>query len=60
MVSWCDCVAVMDRAFGQVCGVSIDTHLHRMLNQLGWVHAKQPEQTRKQLEAWLPRSECVR
>jgi len=48
---------VMDLAFGKVCGVSIDTHLHRMLNQLGWVHSKTPEQTRKQLEAWLPRSE---
>ena len=50
----------MEIAFGKVCGVSIDTHLHRMLNQLGWVHSKTPEQTRKQLEAWLPRSECVR
>ena len=49
--------AVMDVAFGQVLGVAIDTHLHRMLNQLGWVRSKQPEQTRRQLEAWLPRSE---
>ena len=46
----------MDVAFGQVLGVSIDTHMHRMLNQLGWVRSKEPEQTRKQLEAWLPRS----
>ena len=47
----------MEIAFGKVCGVSIDTHMHRMLNQLGWVHSKHAEDTRKQLEAWLPRSE---
>ena len=38
--SWRGRLAVMDLAFGKVCGVSIDTHLHRMLNQLGWVHSK--------------------
>ena len=28
--------------------------MHRMFNQLKWVKSKNPEQTRKQLEAWLP------
>jgi endonuclease-3 len=48
---------VMDVAFNQCLGVSIDTHLHRMLQQLKWVkNPKNPEDTRKQLESWLPRS----
>ena len=33
---------------------SIDTHLHRMMNQLKWVNTKTPEQTRSAIEAWLP------
>ena len=47
---------VMDVAFDQCLGVSIDTHLHRMLQQLGFVKkSKNPEDTRRQLESWLPR-----
>ena len=47
---------VLDVAFDQCLGVSIDTHLHRMLGQLGWTkNAKNPDDTRRQLEAWLPR-----
>jgi endonuclease-3 len=42
-------------AWGNVTGIGIDTHMHRMLNELKWVHSKNPEQTRLQLEAWLPR-----
>ena len=49
---------IMDVAFEQCLGVSIDTHLHRILGQLGWTrNSKNPEDTRKQLESWLPR-EC--
>eukprot|EP00292_Cryptomonas_paramecium_P012457 CAMPEP_0113723906 /NCGR_PEP_ID=MMETSP0038_2-20120614/38738_1 /TAXON_ID=2898 /ORGANISM="Cryptomonas paramecium" /LENGTH=367 /DNA_ID=CAMNT_0000653657 /DNA_START=196 /DNA_END=1299 /DNA_ORIENTATION=+ /assembly_acc=CAM_ASM_000170 len=44
-------------AFGRVEGIGVDTHMHRILNVLGWVHSRTPEQTRKQLEAWLPREE---
>ncbi len=45
-------------AFGQVVGISVDTHVHRIANQLGWAGqagTKQPEQTRKVLEGWMPR-----
>ena len=45
-------------AFGQVVGISVDTHVHRIANQLGWAGAagtKQPEQTRAALESWMPR-----
>ena len=47
---------ILDVAFDRCLGVSIDTHLHRMLGQLGWTkNAKNPDDTRRQLEAWLPR-----
>ena len=29
--------------------------MHRMFNDLKWVNSKTPEQTREQLEGWLPR-----
>eukprot|EP00514_Thraustochytrium_sp_LLF1b_P011523 CAMPEP_0184544970 /NCGR_PEP_ID=MMETSP0199_2-20130426/3979_1 /TAXON_ID=1112570 /ORGANISM="Thraustochytrium sp., Strain LLF1b" /LENGTH=340 /DNA_ID=CAMNT_0026939207 /DNA_START=107 /DNA_END=1129 /DNA_ORIENTATION=+ len=38
-------------------GIAIDTHVHRICNQLGWVSSKTPEQTRVQLESWLPKKE---
>jgi membrane carboxypeptidase/penicillin-binding protein len=28
--------------------------MHRIFNDLKWVHSKTPEQTREQLEGWLP------
>jgi len=37
-------------------GIGIDVHVHRICNQLGWVESKDPEQTRRQLESWLPYS----
>jgi endonuclease-3 len=46
-------------AFGRVEGISVDTHVHRICNQLGWAGANgtaTPEQTRKAIEAWMPRS----
>ena len=45
-------------AFDKCVGISVDTHVHRISNQLGWAGkagTKQPEQTRKVLEAWMPR-----
>ena len=44
-------------AFGKVEGISVDTHVHRICNQLGWAGengAKQPEGTRKAIESWMP------
>ena len=46
---------VLNVAFNKPIGIGIDTHVHRMANQLRWTDSKQPEQTRKQLESWLPR-----
>ena len=42
-------------AFGTSSGIGVDTHMHRMFNDLKWVTSKNPEETREQLEGWLPR-----
>lgn len=42
-------------AWNKSTGIGVDTHMHRMFNQLKWVNSKNPEQTRLQLEAWLPK-----
>ncbi|KAG9392367.1 Endonuclease III-like protein 1 [Carpediemonas membranifera] len=44
----------------QIChnitvGVSVDTHVHRITNRLGWVKTKTPIETMKDLEDWLPK-----
>ncbi|KAJ8949068.1 hypothetical protein NQ318_016970 [Aromia moschata] len=44
----------MKTAWGQVTGIGVDTHVHRISNRLGWVNTKTPEETRKTLEDWLP------
>lgn len=45
----------MKTAWGEVTGIGVDTHVHRISNRLGWVDTKTPEETRKALENWLPR-----
>ncbi|XP_012284165.1 endonuclease III-like protein 1 [Orussus abietinus] len=47
----------MQIAWGQVSGIGVDTHVHRICNRLEWVkkQAKTPEETRTQLEDWLPK-----
>lgn len=39
----------------KVEGISVDTHVHRLSNALGWARTKRPEQTRRVLEGWVPR-----
>ena len=49
---------VLQVAFGRVEGISVDTHVHRIANQLAWTgetSTKTPEHTRAALEAWMPR-----
>lgn len=41
-------------AWNRQSGIGVDTHMHRLFNALRWVKSKNPEQTRVQLEAWLP------
>ncbi|RWS17679.1 endonuclease III-like protein 1 [Dinothrombium tinctorium] len=48
----------MRSAWNEMTGIAVDTHVHRISNRLGWVRkaTKKPEQTRKELESWLPKS----
>jgi len=45
---------VLNRAFG-VPAISVDTHVHKITNILGWVNTKTPEKTLEELERILPR-----
>ncbi|XP_043070623.1 endonuclease III-like protein 1 [Drosophila grimshawi] len=47
----------MATAWNQITGIGVDTHVHRIANRLAWLSksTKEPEQTRIQLETWLPR-----
>jgi endonuclease III len=41
-------------------GMIVDTHVHRITNRLKWVNdTKTPEETRKELESWLPKDRWV-
>lgn len=44
-------------AWGTISGIAVDTHVHRIANRLRWTKkmTKTPEETRKNLEEWLPR-----
>ncbi|KAL3672038.1 hypothetical protein V7S43_002702 [Phytophthora oleae] len=42
-------------AWGQVDGIVVDTHVHRLAQRLGWASTTTPEDTRKELEEWIPR-----
>lgn len=44
---------VLNRAFG-IPAIAVDTHVHKISNLLGWVNAKTPEQTEKELIKVLP------
>ncbi|XP_006613274.1 endonuclease III-like protein 1 [Apis dorsata] len=48
----------MQIAWGEVSGIGVDTHVHRICNRLGWVKkpTKTPEDTRIAVEEWLPRN----
>ncbi|TGZ84724.1 DNA glycosylase, partial [Ascodesmis nigricans] len=46
----------MTAAWGKTMGIGVDVHVHRICNLWGWVkNTKTPEDTRIQLEKWLPR-----
>lgn len=48
---------VMQIAWDQVTGIAVDTHVHRISNRLKFVRkpTKEPTQTEKELEDWLPK-----
>ncbi|KAK6022607.1 base excision DNA repair protein, HhH-GPD family [Ostertagia ostertagi] len=47
---------VLQIAWNKVEGIAVDTHVHRIVNRLGWMKTSTPEQTRVKLQEMLPRS----
>lgn len=45
---------VLSRAFGKQA-ISVDTHVHRITNLLGWVKTKTPKETERELEKIIPK-----
>ncbi|CAK4028424.1 related to DNA repair Ntg1 [Lecanosticta acicola] len=45
----------MSAAWGRDEGIGVDVHVHRITNLWGWHKTNTPEQTRAELESWLPR-----
>jgi len=45
----------MSVAWGRHEGIGVDVHVHRITNLWGWNKTKQPEETRKALQSWLPK-----
>ncbi|SAM83998.1 related to NTG1-DNA repair protein [Ustilago bromivora] len=41
-------------SMGIQIGIGVDTHVHRLTNRLGWHKTTTPEQTRLNLQSWLP------
>ncbi|SJX64459.1 related to NTG1-DNA repair protein [Sporisorium reilianum f. sp. reilianum] len=41
-------------SMGIQVGIGVDTHVHRLTNRLGWHTTRTPEQTRLNLQSWLP------
>jgi endonuclease-3 len=39
----------------KVEGIAVDTHVHRICNRLKWVDTKTAEETRKNLQQWMPK-----
>ncbi|KAI5193637.1 hypothetical protein AUEXF2481DRAFT_34603 [Aureobasidium subglaciale EXF-2481] len=45
----------MSAAWGRDEGIGVDVHVHRITNLWGWHKTRNPEETRAELESWLPR-----
>lgn len=48
---------IMQCAWNTTTGIAVDTHVFRITQRLGWIEKtpRQPEDSRKALEAWLPK-----
>ncbi len=49
---------VLGLGFG-IPSICVDTHVHRISNRLGWVHAKNPSQTEDALKKIVPRKHWI-
>ena len=50
-------LAMMNFIWNQCVGISVDVHIHRIANRIGWVQTKTEAATRKVLEALLPQKD---
>ncbi len=50
---------VLGRAFN-IPAIGVDTHVHRIVNALGWVKTKTPEQTERELVRVLPKKYWIK
>lgn len=48
-------VVYLNCASGKTVGIGVDTHVHRISNLLGWVKTEKAEETRIELESFVPR-----
>lgn len=48
---------VMLYGWGECLGIAVDTHVHRVVNRLGWVQTEKADQTQIQLEQFVPKKE---
>jgi len=46
---------VMDYGFGKNSHIPVDTHVHKIVNRLGWVKTKTPEKTEQALTKIIPK-----
>ncbi|KAK6588189.1 endonuclease III [Cryptosporidium xiaoi] len=46
---------ILQTGFGIVVGISVDTHMHRIFNRIGWVKTTTPLETGKEMEKRLQR-----
>lgn len=45
----------LSAAWDRTEGIGVDVHVHRITNLWGWNKTKNPEDTRRALQSWLPR-----
>ncbi|KAG8418105.1 alpha,alpha-trehalase nth1 [Metarhizium acridum] len=45
----------LSAAWDRTEGIGVDVHVHRITNLWGWNKTKNPEETRRALQSWLPR-----
>lgn len=45
----------LSAAWGRDEGIGVDVHVHRITNLWGWHKTNNPEETRAELESWLPK-----
>jgi|GEM_PF-1593931 len=50
-------IVVLEHGFGELVGIGVDTHVHRVANRLGWANSTKTEGTRKDLERFIPKEE---